>query len=165
MEGKGDFGFDFDEELGEVDIEILDRGALDGFLDTLDFACDSKRGLSARILRKLDVLLARLLASSCDGLYRSQTFSQVQESQLRALGTGVLDSASEGDLLVLEGVDVREVFALHAGNLEVLGTNEMELAACALENVLRADGLSSGARRAQEPLRQLSSRPSGAVRH
>jgi hypothetical protein len=87
-------------------------------------------------LRKLDHLLAQLLARGNYGLDSVQPLPQVQESELCALRASILNPAAEGNLLALELLDIGEVGTFRVGGLEILGSDERELAVCVFGNVL-----------------------------
>jgi hypothetical protein len=128
LEWQRDIGLDLNEQLLDVDLVVLDRGTLDGFLDTLDKARHEKCALGADTAAVLDHLLAQLLASSNDSLHSVESLAQIEESELRRLDAGVLDPAPECDLLVLIVGSLGEVGAWGACRLELLRTAEWQLA-------------------------------------
>lgn len=141
LQRQRDFGLVLDKELVDVHLEVLDRGALDGLRGALDGARDGEGALGTDVLRELDHLLAELLAGGHDGLHCVEALAQVQEGELRTLGTSILDPATECDLLVFELRDIAEVDAGRVGRLEFLGTREGQLAVRILGDVLGGLGL------------------------
>lgn len=121
-------GLDLDEQLLDVDLVVLDGGALDGLGSLLDQTSDDDCAFGADGTAELDHLLAELVTGGNDSLDGAQVLAQVKESQLRRLNTSVLNPAAEGDLLVNIVGDGVEADASDARGLEVLRASEGELA-------------------------------------
>jgi hypothetical protein len=135
LQRQGHLGLDLDEQLLDVDLKVLDRGALDGLLDALDKTSDEDGALGADVAAELDHLLAQLVAGRNDRLDGVEVLAQVQESQLGRLNTSVLDPAAECNLLVLMVGGIGNARASNSGGLEVLGSAEGKLAVGTFRNV------------------------------
>ena len=98
LHGQLRIGLGNDVQLLDVQLEVLDRCALDQLLRLLDKTVYEDNTLVGDLASKLDHLPAERLALGDNGLDGVETLPEGDEGELGALGSGVLDDTAEDDL-------------------------------------------------------------------